>query len=852
VDDSGTQEPAGSRLAARGPTLVVLLICVALLGVSVALGGVYRLTTPLAGSLDLPWWAWAVLFASAESVVLHIQVKREAQTLSLSELPTVLALFFAPPLVLLTGRLVGSLLVLVVRRRSSALKTGFNCSLVVAETTVAVAVFRLVVDAAEPAGPRAWLAVGLAVLGLTALAVTALGLVIAAYEGGLSLQGLVTDLAHQALAAGMTSTLALVAVTSLLLDSRNAWLLAALSGILLIAYRAYAALSDRHLSLERVYRFSEIVSSSPEMDEVLRSVLEEARELLRAEQTSVYFLPAVDDARGIEVRLRTGGRLSRSETDLFDDAEWLRGQVVEGGSAVLLARGTREDRERSWLQAAERREAIVVPLRGQAGVVGCITVADRMGEVRAFDAEDVLLLETVANHASIALQNRRLIAQLRHEAMHDALTSLPNRAQLQRDLQDALTEVEAGASSGLAVMILDLDGFKDVNDTLGHGQGDRLLQEVALRLVDAVGRHGTVARLGGDEFAVLLPDTADENSALGVGRRLVHALEQPVVLDELEVEVSASFGVALAPQHGREAAALLKRADMAMYAAKGSTRGLRVYEPEHDTRDVRRLTLVGELRQALQDGALQMHVQPQARLDDGQVISAEALVRWDHPERGMVPPDEFVAIAERTGLIAPLTAFVLDAALHACADWRAAGHALNVAVNLSPRSLLDADLVGDVRRALRRYDLPGSVLTLEITEGGVMADPTRAVAMLLQLRDFGVRLSVDDFGTGYSSLSYLKRLPVQEVKIDKSFVTDLRRDSEDAPIARSIVDLGRHLGLDVVAEGVEDAETWEALREMGCTIAQGYHLARAMPAGDLPAWLDRRRALVAVPLQRVV
>jgi diguanylate cyclase (GGDEF)-like protein len=412
---------------------------------------------------------------------------------------------------------------------------------------------------------------------------------------------------------------------------------------------------------------------------------------------------------------------------------------------------------------------------------------------------------------------------------------------LQRQLGSALGDVRDRRTPGAAVMILDLDGFKDVNDTLGHQQGDLLLVEVATRLSSAVGDAGTVARLGGDEFAVVIDGTADEETVLRVGRRILSALEQPVALDGLEVEVGGSLGVALAPVHGSDPAALLRRADLAMYDAKASGRGLRLYGPELDTNNPRRLMLVSELRTALQHDQIDVHLQPKARLVDGEVVGVEALVRWTHPELGPLPPDEFVGVAERSGLIGALTARVLDLALAANAQCRSRGIDLHVAVNLSTRSLRDTDLVDEVSRALARHGVPSDRLTLEITESSVMADPARAVAVLHRLRELGVRLSVDDFGTGYSSLSYLKRLPVQEVKIDRSFVSGLADGTDDLAIVRSIIDLGGHLGLQVVAEGVEDQDTWDLLRSMGCDLVQGWHLSRALPAPELPTWLAAHR-----------
>jgi EAL domain-containing protein (putative c-di-GMP-specific phosphodiesterase class I) len=339
---------------------------------------------------------------------------------------------------------------------------------------------------------------------------------------------------------------------------------------------------------------------------------------------------------------------------------------------------------------------------------------------------------------------------------------------------------------------------------------------------------------------VLLHHTDDEDAAVRVGRRVLRALENPVALDGLEIEIGASLGLALAPRHASDSAGLLKRADVAMSDAKATVGGLRVFEADLDSDNPRRLMLVSELRAALNHGHVEVHVQPQARLGTGTTVSVEALARWHHPELGAVPPDEFIPVAERSGLVGPLTTQVLDRSLAAVAEWRRQGHDLSIAVNLSTRSLHDADLVHEVSRLLRRHNVPAARLTLEVTESSVMADPARATAVLHQLRDLGVRLSVDDFGTGYSSLSYLKRLPVHEVKIDRSFVTGLAGHGQDVAIVRAIVDLGRHLGLDVVAEGVEDQQTWDLLAGMGCDLVQGWHLGRPMPVAELLPWLAAR------------
>jgi diguanylate cyclase (GGDEF)-like protein len=462
--------------------------------------------------------------------------------------------------------------------------------------------------------------------------------------------------------------------------------------------------------------------------------------------------------------------------------------------------------------------------------------------VRTFDEEDLRLLETVAAHASVALENSRLVDRLRHEAMHDGLTGLPNRGFLHRAGDDALAAVAEGEADGCALMVMDLDGFKQVNDTLGHLHGDLLLREVANRLLDAVPSGAVVARLGGDEFAVLLPDCDSESVALATAGRVLASLERPARVDDLELEVGASIGLALAPQHGTEMGVLLKRADAAMYSAKGSGRGTCTFADDLEEGGRTRLVLASELRQGLLRGELVVHGQPQAELGSGRVTGVEVLVRWQHPSRGLLYPDDFLPVAERAGLLRPLTQQVLEAGVRACATWSAAGHDLVVAVNLSARTLHDPSLVDDVLRLLDEHAVPAARLTLEITENSVMSDLAGTTEVLERLRAAGVRVSVDDFGTGYSSLSYLSRLPVDEVKVDKHFVLGMSRDAHDAAIVRSVIDLGANLGLAVVAEGVEDARTWATLADLGCTTGQGFWLAPGMGLYDLLPWLEARAA----------
>jgi diguanylate cyclase (GGDEF)-like protein len=455
----------------------------------------------------------------------------------------------------------------------------------------------------------------------------------------------------------------------------------------------------------------------------------------------------------------------------------------------------------------------------------------------------LLLLPLFAVH-----KNASISAEREHQALHDTLTGLPNRKLLLGKVAHAIHDGErAGHEVGL--FLLDLDRFKDVNDTLGHHVGDDLLRHVGARLRSVLRPEDVVARLGGDEFGVLVPVVRDRTMALDLAERIRTALTEPFHLDEMTIDLEASIGIALHPAHATDADALMQRADVAMYHAKETRSGIELYDPERDPHSTQRLSLFGQLRRAIDDGELVLHYQPKVDLGTGQVAGVEALVRWEHPERGLLWPDTFVPLAEQTGLMKSLTANVLEQALRQAATWADSGLQVRMAVNVSARDLHDDEFSGRVRAALERTGVPASFLELELTERVVMADPERALRNLTALARLGVRLSLDDFGTGYSSLAYLRRLPVTEIKIDKSFVLRMDVDDEDATIVRSTIDLAHGLGLRVLAEGVETAETWQRLSDLGCDAAQGYFLSRPHPASVVTDWLAARDR---VPTMRIV
>jgi diguanylate cyclase (GGDEF)-like protein/PAS domain S-box-containing protein len=432
-------------------------------------------------------------------------------------------------------------------------------------------------------------------------------------------------------------------------------------------------------------------------------------------------------------------------------------------------------------------------------------------------------------------ERNRAEEALRHQALHDGLTGLTNRTLLQERLSHTILTAQRDHAP-LALLLVDLDRFKEINDTFGHHYGDLLLQQIGTRLRGLLRASDTVARLGGDEFGILLP-TTDAASAVTVAQQLLHTLEAPFELNGQRVEIGASIGIASYPAHGSDTATLLRRADVAMYVAKRGEGGIVVYTAEQDLHSAQRLALGGELRGAIENDELLLHFQPKLDLHDGTLVGVEALVRWQHPLRGFLPPSEFIPLAEQSELIYPLTRWVLEAAIRQQQAWRGAGLELPVAVNLSRRTLQDSQLPEMIARLLARYDVPPRALVLEITESSLMADPLRAAENLSQLRALGVQMSIDDFGTGYSSLDSLKDLPVDELKIDRSFVQAMASDPSARAIVRVVIDLADALKLRVVAEGVEDRATWDVLAGLGCHVAQGYFLSRPIAAAELEAWI---------------
>jgi diguanylate cyclase (GGDEF)-like protein len=445
-------------------------------------------------------------------------------------------------------------------------------------------------------------------------------------------------------------------------------------------------------------------------------------------------------------------------------------------------------------------------------------------------------------HEQARVAEMSLTAHVRHQAHHDPLTGLPNRTQL-LDHATTLRADPARRGRPTAVLLVDLDRFKDVNDVLGHASGDVLLARIGPLMAGAIRDGDILCRLGGDEFAAVLSD-ADEQTALAVARRLLELISVTMDIDGVSLNVEASVGVAVAASlEDADIDTLLRHADIAMYTAKRARCGYTLYQSDQDTNTRERLNLLGEMRQGLARDEFVLHYQPKLALPDGRLTGVEALARWQHPTRGLIAPGEFIPAAESTGLIVPFTLHVLRLALAQAHRWQTADGDFTVAVNLSPRCLAEVDLTAKILGLLREFDVPARLLELEITENTLAHDPERALSTLTALHNAGIRISIDDFGTGYSSMSYLKRLPVSELKVDRSFVSGMLTDVDDGILVRSVVDLGHNLGLTVVAEGVEDQATMDALSALGCDIAQGFHLGRPMSVEEFGLWRSARNAM---------
>jgi diguanylate cyclase (GGDEF)-like protein len=781
---------------------------------------------------------------ASEGLAVHVRVRRGGHAVSLSEIPVVLGLIFAGPLVLLASRVVGGGAGLILLRRQRGTKLAFNVAMLGLHTTVGAAVFHALAGGPGALGPREWFAAYTAMVVVEVLGSMLITAAIALHDDPGEWRRLPGTALREVPFVAVTTSIALASALVVQRDLRAVMLLAVVFSVTFLAYRGYVRQSQGHAQVESLYAFTRALHGSVSRGDTVRTLLDQVRDQMRAEIAAILIFDRPSEtwtrtrmSHNREIETRSLSRAAAS-------AWW--GPAARGQPVLVRADDGRAERV-----ADTPGDGIAVPVAiGDAGTA-VLLVADSLPDLPTFDGEQVRLFQALANHAGVSLANAGLLDRLRtevrdkeHLAMHDPLTDLPNR---RRFLQLLGASLAAPGSGVTAVMLMDLDRFKEVNDALGHDIGDALLRHVAERLRSHLADRGVIARLGGDEFAVHLSGLASTEEAVAVGRDLARAMDPPISINQLNINARASIGIACGPEHGNAAATLLQRADVAMYAAKQTHSGVRVYQPSDDKNTAQRLALIGDLAQAIERRDLLVYFQPKLEPGTGIVTGAEALARWHHREHGTIPPDIFIPLAEHSGLIRPLTIHILEVALRRCAAWQRNGHDLQVAVNLSPNGLLDPALPEAVTRLLGQTGVAASALTLEITESTIMADATGSVATLEGLRTVGVKLSIDDFGTGHSSLSRLRELPIDEVKIDRSFVQRLAADDRDRAVVRSVVQLGHALDLQVVAEGVEDATTVEHLASEGCDLIQGYFISPPLPPDEFEIWLaDRRTRPVAV------
>ncbi len=792
----------------------------------------------------LPWWSMAIAFAIAERCVVHLHFRRGAHSFSLGDIPLVFGLIFCSSDAFVIGCLLGIAIVMLFDRRLPPVKFVFNISQLAVHACVAILVMHALAPVSDDVGQRTWVAALVAAQASGFLTVALIATAISLSEGLVKLRTVVHMLSMDLVVTLSNASLGLCGAVIASADARALPLLAVPSLTLFAAYRAYLSERERHKRLEFLYEANRTLARSREIADALEGLLMRSLEAFRAELAEIVLFGSEENP---SLRTLVGPGSYRELMEPVDSevADAMR-ELLErgGGGAITLDPPFGGARLQRYLEARGVTHAMVAPLPGEERVIGAIMLANRFGVVRSFGHDDMRLLDTLAGNASVALQYDRLEQavtqlsvlqeQLHHQAYHDPLTNLANRALFTDKVKAAIGD-RRGA---LAVLFIDLDDFKTVNDSLGHSAGDELLVSVASRLRACLRPEDVVARLGGDEFAVMVEDGHDaEAAAVNVARRIMEAFVLPVGVGAESVSVYLSVGIATSHRGADSAEELIRDADVAMYKAKTTGKGqFQVFHPSMGEAVLERHGLKEELRLAIERQQLTLYFQPIVDLATGALVAEEALVRWEHPRRGLVGPSEFVPLAEETGLILSLGQYVLEEACQQARRWQGESDAglddgpeVAVHVNLSAVELRDPDLVDRVRATLSDAGVNARSLVFEITETVLLEDSERAQTAISELRALGVRFALDDFGTGYSSLSYLHTLPFDMLKIAKSFVDGLARRGPEASFVRMIIELARTLGVAVVAEGIETQDQTDALVALECDYGQGFHLGRPEP-----------------------
>jgi len=824
------------------------------IGLGLWLGALRTLAPAPAMGLGIPWWAVALIFYLAESYVVHVHFRREAHTLSLNELGLVAGLLLLSPGSLLLAQVVGGGAALAINRRQRPVKLAFNLAQFTVTTAVAVVVFRALGRFGEPFGPVGWGAAIGATVVASLLGILLVTFVIAIAQGEWTIRQLPATVAISVVATVATSSLALVAVELARVDPRAFVLLLAPAAIVVLAFRALMEQRRRHEHLEFLYESMQRTQGEPEFGLAIGQLLIAVRRLVRAEYAEIFLFPT-DSQQGLRSTLGAHGEMLMQPGEVTPIDRLLVTLTEEGNQTLLVPSPRTGHPLDDYLGARNLPDAMIAILRTEDEPFGFLLVGDRSGDVDTFGHEDATLLETFAGHASVLIENGRLERslaevtelkdELRHQAFHDTLTGLPNRAYFAE-------RVEAASSrpcvDGLvpAVLFLDLDDFKAVNDSRGHSIGDELLIEVGRRIGTCLRPGDTPARLGGDEFAVLLGPTTREGAETVV-ERILASLAKPYNLDGRETYVHASVGIALASA-GQSTEELLLNADVAMYAAKAAGKSrFAHYESGLHERVRRRHEFALELEHAVGRGEIYTVFQPIVSLRTGRVVSCEALARWDRGDLGVVLPGEFVSVAEEIGVMPLIGREVMRQACRAAKAWQEANPEdaeIGVTVNLSPSQLGNDRLADEVARTLLEARLESRLVTLEITESDAMRDSDLALDRLFELRSLGVRLALDDFGTGHSSLARLDALPLNVLKIAKPFVDRLLDARPDTSFVDAFVRLAYSLDMECVAEGIESQMQVPRLLDRGCGLGQGFYFAQPMSLDELGDYLASNRTIL--------
>ncbi|MEO6653358.1 MAG: EAL domain-containing protein [Ilumatobacteraceae bacterium] len=813
---------ASSRTRVLGFAAVLALLGAALLSATPAVG----VDPPR--SWSLPFIGLAIAFGIAEATALHVEIRKESHSLSLSGIPMMFGVLFVSPVSLALAYLVGAAPAILLVRKSDVVKTTWNLCLFFAEAALAALIVRSVLGQDLPHNLLEWTVPLIAVLAAELLSLVAVPLVIMVVDVKFR-PNLFADVGQSQILGALAGTFTVTALSASV--GNPAMMLFAIVPVIGVGtlMQSSGQLSQRHKDLQQLHGFTRALTNE-RGPRTVDTGLAELVQIMRS-NTAGLLIVSNDDEQPTTLRVLAD--------DTFQDLlphenARLLVELIEPMQVAVIDWEYTDARGRRLLELIGARKLLGCQVLGEVERVGVLFVTDRLGMRSEFASEELRLFGSLANTLSARLSNDHLVAQLETQAQHDALTGLSNRLQFEVALTASLSNADR---SGVVVMI-DLDRFKEINDSLGHDMGDRLLIEVATRLRSRMRMTDMVARFGGDEFAILL-NYRDGEDRTHCEARLAGIHERvcsKVNLDGITFEIGASFGVTEWPEYGTDSAKILRRADTAMYQAKRNQSGVVWYDEELDLDAPRRLDLYLSAQAALEGEDLFVHFQPKVSTTTGKVTGAEALARWTHPVHGEVSPTEFVPLMAQAGLIGRLTRFVIEHAIDAAATFRDAGVDIPIAVNLTPRDLLDPELPDDVMAMLTTASVAPTSLHVEITEDAMVVDFETSVSVLSRLRAYGIKVAIDDFGTGYSSLQHLHRLPVDQIKIDRSFVSRMSTDESAAAIVRASINLAADLHLSTVSEGIDNTETLELARALGCDEVQGYFVHRPVPAPDFLRW----------------